>query len=105
MKQKYLNNFINLVRQTDDKALLTNLFEGIFTPSELEEIPMRLEITKRLVKGQPQQQIAADLGVGIATVTRGSRELHSGHFKVLLKQAGLKNWPSANDAITQRGVT
>lgn len=56
---------------------------GILTPKELEEIPRRLEIVKMLKEGIPQHEIAESLGVGVATVTRGSRELRKGRFKVV----------------------
>ena len=56
---------------------------GILTPKERLEIPMRLRIVKMLKQGIPQQGIAESLGVGVATVTRGSRELQKGRFKVV----------------------
>jgi TrpR family trp operon transcriptional repressor len=34
-----------------------------------------------LKKGVPQRNIAQQLGVGIATVTRGAREIKMGRFK------------------------
>lgn len=60
---------------------LETFLEGILTPKELEEIPMRLQIVKMLKKGKPQHQIAEELGIGIATVTRGSKEIQKGRFK------------------------
>ena len=53
---------------------------GIFTPQELEEIPTRLQIVKKLKLGVSQHQIARDLNVGVATVTRGSKEIQKGRF-------------------------
>jgi len=67
--------------KTKDQAL--NFLKGILTPSELEEIGMRLQIVKMLRKGVPQHKIAEKLGVGVATVTRGSRELKMGRFKYI----------------------
>ena len=54
--------------------------EALLTPSEIEKIATRLEISRLLQQGVPQRQIAQQLGVGIATVTRGSRELKAGKF-------------------------
>jgi TrpR family trp operon transcriptional repressor len=59
---------------------LYSFFIGILTPKELEEIPTRLEIIKMLKKGIPQHEIAEQLGIGIATVTRGSTEIKKGRF-------------------------
>ncbi len=79
------DDFIALTYSTAirDKMLLEDLLIGVTTPKERRELAQRIEIIKRLIAGQPQQQIAADLGVGIATVTRGSKELAEGRFKAL----------------------
>ncbi len=58
---------------------------GVTTPNERKELLRRVEIVKRLIAGEPQAKIAQDLGVGIATVTRGSKELAAGRFKALRK--------------------
>ncbi len=64
-----------------NRSLMENFLLGLLTPKELEELPMRVRIVKMLKKGISQTEIAKRLGVGIATVTRGSRELKSGRFK------------------------
>jgi len=60
---------------------MLDFLKGILTPKELEELVMRLQIVKLLKKGLPHQEIARRLGVGVATVTRGSREIRMGRFK------------------------
>lgn len=84
MKNKQLDELIELLLKIKDKELMRDFLLGILTPKELEEIPMRLQIVKLLRRGIPQQEIATELGVGVATVTRGSRELQKGRFKVVL---------------------
>ena len=59
---------------------MQEFLEGILTPQELVEIPTRLQIVKKLKEGVSQQKIAKELGVGVATVTRGSKELQKGRF-------------------------
>lgn len=59
---------------------------GITTAKERKELSQRVEIIKRLMDGDPQARIASELGVGVATVTRGSKELSEGRFKVLRNQ-------------------
>ncbi|PIY71417.1 hypothetical protein COY88_00260 [Candidatus Roizmanbacteria bacterium CG_4_10_14_0_8_um_filter_35_28] len=54
---------------------------NILTPREIDELSTRLQIVKLLKKGLPHQEIARRLGVGVATVTRGSREIRMGRFK------------------------
>lgn len=60
---------------------MLDFLKGILTPRELEELTTRLQIVKLIKKGLPHQEIARRLEVGVATVTRGSRELHLGRFK------------------------
>jgi len=59
---------------------MENFLLGLFTPQELKEIPTRIQIIKMLKKGIAQKEISEKLGVGIATVTRGSIELKKGRF-------------------------
>ncbi len=53
---------------------------GLLTPKEIEELPKRIQIVKMLKRGVPQHEIAQKLGVGVATVTRGSKEVQRGKF-------------------------
>jgi len=59
---------------------MSEFLEGILTPKEILELSQRIEIVKKLKKGEAQRQIASEVGVGIATVSRGSRELALGKF-------------------------
>ncbi|HMS50447.1 MAG TPA: Trp family transcriptional regulator [Candidatus Saccharibacteria bacterium] len=77
------DEFITTVNQIQDKSLLEDFLRGITTANERKELSQRLEIIKRLLDGQPQHKIAEELGVGVATVTRGSKELSEGRFKAL----------------------
>jgi len=61
-------------------AEMLDFLKGILTPRELDEIVTRLQIVKLLKRGLPHQEIARRLGVGVATVTRGSREIRMGRF-------------------------
>ena len=67
--------------------MLEDFLYGVTTGKERDELTQRVEIIKRLVAGEPQQKIASELGVGVATVTRGSKELSQGRFRVLRKQS------------------
>ncbi|TSC88027.1 MAG: TrpR family transcriptional regulator, trp operon repressor [Microgenomates group bacterium Gr01-1014_7] len=78
-----LNELIDLLLDIKDKEYMKDFLLGILTPKELEEIPTRLQIVKMLKQGISQHKVAEDLKVGIATVTRGSKELQKGRFKVV----------------------
>lgn len=83
MKEKIrlFNQLRDFLVQIKSKEEMENLLLGILTPRELDEIATRLEIVKLLKQGVAQQKIAEKLGVGVATVTRGSREIKRGRFK------------------------
>lgn len=58
-----------------DKKLLRDFLIDLLTPTEYKELVLRWQIVKLLHRGIPQRAIAQKLGVGIATVSRGSRAL------------------------------
>lgn len=60
---------------------LRQAVRGILTEGEIEECGRRLEIVRLLKKGTPQHKVALMLNVGVATVTRGAREIKLGRFK------------------------
>lgn len=80
MNSKYLGQLIVEFLRVKNKKIMKNFLLGLLTEQELEEIPTRVQIVKMLKKGIPQQKIAEKLGVGIATVTRGSSEIKKGRF-------------------------
>jgi TrpR family trp operon transcriptional repressor len=80
-KSKDLEELINVLLSIKFKGEMEDFLKGILTPKELLEIPNRLKIIKMLKKGIAQQEIAQELKVGVATVTRGSMELQKGRFK------------------------
>lgn len=80
MNALYYNSLVNAFLSLKTKKDVKDFLDGILTPREREEIPVRLKIVKLLKKGIPQHEIASKLGVGIATVTRGSKEIAKGNF-------------------------
>lgn len=64
---------------TDPEAMNSAL-EILLSPSELQDIEHRLKIFQLLAKKTPQREIAARLGVGIATVTRGAAAVKEPNF-------------------------
>lgn len=78
---KKLNELLEVLLEMKSKEKMEDFLRGILTPTEIEEVSQRLQIIKMLKDGVRQQVIAERLGVGIATVTRGARELKFGRFK------------------------
>ena len=71
----YTQALIEHLLTAEDSSSMEKILHNLLTPSELNEISKRLQIFRLLESGMPQRQIAETLGVGIATVTRGSRAL------------------------------
>lgn len=62
---------------------LATFFEVFLTISEREEIPKRLQIVKELLKNEKtQREIAEDLKVSIANVTRASNIIKSKRYNL-----------------------
>ena len=96
MKEKdtYPGEFLSVMQNiAGDKKLLNAFLIDLLTPREYNDITVRWQIVKRLYKGAPQREIAKDLGVSVATITRGSRELldKKGGFRQVLDRYGTKS--------------
>lgn len=81
------SEFIRVVRSAKSDEELEDFLTAITTEEEQEKLAQRIAIVRLLLAGHSHQSIAKDLGVGVATVTRGSKELNKGHFDVLRKEA------------------
>ncbi|SUP92220.1 Trp operon repressor [Vibrio owensii] len=84
---------VELIRSSVDNQQHEMLLTMLMTPDERESLTARVNILNELLKGElSQRQISQMLGVGIATITRGSNELKSksdadkGKLKTLLEQ-------------------
>ncbi|GGN39381.1 MULTISPECIES: Trp family transcriptional regulator [Marinomonas] len=70
-----MKDLVQFLSEVDDKLVLEKRLKVLLTPNEINEMVSRLKIIALLDEGVPQRDIAKQLGVGIATVTRGSRAL------------------------------
>lgn len=83
MKDKKFNDFVELIYSIRDFDLFEDFLYGITSDKDKENLPKRVEIIKKLLDKENQHKIAEDLGVGVATVTKGSKLLSQGKFKSL----------------------
>ncbi len=85
----YVWTLVDAIQNTGrNRRLLRSFLRDLLTPQELADVATRWQIVKQLSWGIPQRTIAKNLKVGIATVTRGSRELQDtsgGFYQVLHK--------------------
>ncbi|TYL49074.1 Trp family transcriptional regulator [Marinomonas sp. IMCC 4694] len=68
-----MKDLVQFLTEADGKTVLEKRLKALLTPNEINEMQHRLQIFSLLEQGVPQRDIAKQLGVGIATVTRGSR--------------------------------
>lgn len=77
------NEFIQQCIGFDKIEDLSTFFNVVLTISEREEIPKRLQIFKELLKGEKtQREIASDLSVSIANITRASNIIKSRQYNL-----------------------
>lgn len=74
-----IKHLLNIKSEKEAKDFL----ESLFSPEEIEVFEKRINIVKLLLKNKPHREISSELNVGIATVTRGAKELKLGRFKFL----------------------
>ncbi len=70
-----LHRLVASVRTADEAQ---ELLAALLTPAERHALAERWQIVHLLLRGTPQREISETLGVGVATVTRGAKELKSG---------------------------
>jgi TrpR family trp operon transcriptional repressor len=89
--KKEINTLIKKVAGSGG-SLLNEFLDDLLTAGEYEEIARRWQIVKMLESGIPQREIAERLGVGVATVTRGAKELadKKGGFRKAITKFGTK---------------
>jgi TrpR family trp operon transcriptional repressor len=74
--QKAWLKFVALCENAEDEKKLSSLFDLLLTPQEKEDIAMRYLIIQELLREkETQRDIAKNLNVSIAKITRGSNEL------------------------------
>ncbi len=72
------NSFLQLVADVQSHAELDELMQALLTHEERNQLALRVELIRELLQKQkPQRQIASELGVSVATITRGSNMLKS----------------------------
>ena len=76
MSKKGWSDLLHLCRGTQSNSQLDALFKLLLTLDEQEQLGTRVELLRALLKGdKTQRQIAEDLQISIAKITRGSNAL------------------------------
>ena len=71
-----------------NRKYLHEFLIDLLSPAEYKETALRWQIIKQLYKKIPHRDISKSLGVSVATIVRGSRELlnKKGGFSVALEK-------------------
>lgn len=78
MSKKFENELVDLLSGIAVNTTMSDALSNLLTPQEIEEMALRLQIFKGLLNNKSQRQLAKELNVSLATVSRGSRELKYG---------------------------
>jgi TrpR family trp operon transcriptional repressor len=66
---------IDIFTRTSDPREMEDLFQEIFTPSEISTLTLRWQLLKDLYEGKTQRKIAAEHKISLCKITRGSKIL------------------------------
>lgn len=85
-KDSNYKELAQLLARITDPQLMNAFLEDLLTPKEWAEVVARWQLVKALDRGVPQREIAQNLNISIAKITRGSRELSdpTGGFRKIL---------------------
>lgn len=76
MNRKRIKEILDLIINSPDDKIRYELVQTLFTHTELEQLSARFEIIRGLIKNElTQRELAAELKLSIAKITRGSNEL------------------------------
>jgi TrpR family trp operon transcriptional repressor len=88
--------FAVLLNKLESEQQIIEFLDALLTPKELDEIANRLAIIRLLRNGVPQREVAQQLGVGIATVTRGANALTADGLEDLLPREDQTRYDQTN---------
>ncbi|KKW41549.1 MAG: hypothetical protein UY92_C0016G0004 [Candidatus Magasanikbacteria bacterium GW2011_GWA2_56_11] len=87
-RERYRRDLSGILCRIDDPKIMAAFLDDLLTPAELDDIIVRWQIVRQLDKKKTQREVAENLGISIAKVTRGARELsdNKGGFRQILSK-------------------
>ena len=83
MNTLYRKQLLALLCDITDPNEMSAALDIILTDKEHEDVDRRLQIFHQLEDNTPQREVSKLLGVGIATVTRGSKAMQTDSYQLL----------------------
>jgi Trp operon repressor len=68
----------HVLSQLNDEKQVMKFLEDILTPQEFDAVAERWLLVQLLLSGKTQRDVRDELGIAIATVTRGAKQLKYG---------------------------
>jgi TrpR family transcriptional regulator, trp operon repressor len=69
------DDIIGVFTEIRDRRTMRDLFAELFTPAERRDVALRWRLMRMLYAGVSQRDVAAQLGISLCKITRGSRVL------------------------------
>lgn len=81
-----LRELCQALAKCDNEELLWDFLHSLLTENEISEVASRWALVDLIDQGIPQRRIAADLGLSLCKITRGSKELKKDNspFKAMI---------------------
>ncbi len=73
--QKDLTELIEVFTEVDSYDKMQGIFNDMFTEKEKDDFALRWRLMKEIYNGKSQRAIAAELGISLCKITRGSKIL------------------------------
>ena len=89
-----VDELVKILTVIPDEKTLKRFFRELFTPAEIQDVALRWRLMRMLHEGIPQREIAAELGISLCKITRGSRVLKTRNSiskKILDQKLGVKD--------------
>jgi TrpR family trp operon transcriptional repressor len=72
---KYRDEFVDVLCRLADRARMKRFLDEVMTEAERRDLGLRWRLMRMLASGMPQREVAAQLGISLCKITRGSRIL------------------------------
>lgn len=79
LRTAIVDQLFDVILSLDDREECYRFFEDVCTVNEIQDMAQRFEVAQLLAEGKNYQQIAAQVGVSTATISRVSRCLNYGN--------------------------